>query len=261
MYDAVREHDSDILSNYIDEDCNAARECVKSLYRKGVKGIIFAPLSLPNEKIYEEFNAEIINTIRECGISFILIDRYLKSCDASYVISRDYEAAVKLMESLFAAGVKKPLCLTHLYNSPFATRIRGFRDAMKAHGFKESDIEERIIEIAPGTILFNPNNAKAFAPLFLNLPDFDGIFTVNAVNLYACVNTLSYLNEERMQNVRFVNFDDIGPLNISGLVMSAIQESHRIGHLAADMLVDMIPKWPDSTFHVVKDYCFKTYNT
>ena len=81
------------------------------------------------------------------------------------------------------------------------------------------------------------------------------------MNLYACVNTLSYLNDRRMQNIRFVNFDDIGPLNIAGLVMSAIQESHRIGHLAADMLVDMIPKWPDSTFHVVKDYCFKTYNS
>jgi hypothetical protein len=40
--------------------------------------------------------------------------------------------------------------------------------------------------------------------------------------------------------------------------MSAIQESQQLGLLAGEML-QMIPQWKDSTFHVVKNYTFTAW--
>jgi DNA-binding LacI/PurR family transcriptional regulator len=259
IHDAVRKHDFDILFGFIDENPEKARAYIQGLHRKGVKGIIFAPLSMPTEKEYEEFNADLIDLICGYGIPLVLVDRHIQSRDVSYVISRDYDAGVRLTEHLFESGCRKPLCLTHLYNSPFADRIRGFRDTLKARGFKDGDIEDRIIDIAPEAVLFDVNDAETTAPVFRGLPDFDGIFAVNAVNLYACMNTLRYLQDPRMGGVRFVNVDDIGPLNIEGLSLSAVQQSHRIGYMAAEVLIEMITKWRDSTFHITKNYYYKKY--
>jgi len=261
IHDAAREQGSHILSCYIDDDPAAAREAVADLGRKGVKGIVFAPLGRPTEEDYEEFNAGVIDAIRALGIPLVLVDRYIRGREASHVVSRDYEAAVRLTEALFAAGARKPVCLTHMFNSPFSARVRGFRDAMKARGFKDADIDARIVEICPQEIVFDPKDARSFVGLLRGLPNFDGVFTVNAVNLHACVNTLSFLQDPRARNVKYVNFDDIGPLNISGLVMTAVQESYRIGKLAGTVLADLISRWPDATFHVVKDYHYRTYES
>ncbi len=95
-------------------------------------------------------------------------------------------------------------------------------------------------------------------------PAFDGVVSVNAVNLYALVNTLHQKKHipstvTSVNRLKFVNFDDIGLLNIRGLTISAVQESHKIGELAAYTLLELIPQWPDAEFHVVKDYGFKKY--
>lgn len=259
IHDAVHEHDFGILSTYIDEDLEAVKKNLLGLRRKGVRGIVFAPLSMPSEEEYEEFNAEIIDLLSDFGAPFILVDRFLKSRNVSHVVSRDYEAAAALTEHLLSSGSKNPLFLTHLYNSPFAARIRGFRDTLLKNGFPESEIGGRIVDIAPGSILFDANNMELLAPVFRNLPDFDGVFAVNAVNLYACVNTLAHLRDPRAGTMRYVNVDDIGLLNIPGLSMSAIQESHRIGRLAGEILIGPLSNWRDSTFHITKDYCYRTY--
>jgi DNA-binding LacI/PurR family transcriptional regulator len=259
IHDAVQKHDFNILFGYIDENPERARDYIQGLHRKGVKGILFAPLSMPTEKEYEEFNAGLIDLIEEYRIPLVLVDRHIRSRDVSYVVSRDYEAGVRLTEHLFESGCRSPICLTHLYNSPFAARIRGFQDTLKARGFGDGDIEKRIIDIAPNAVLFDINDAEITAPVFRGLPDFDGIFAVNAVNLYACMNTLRHLRDPRMGSVLFVNVDDIGPLNIEGLSLSAVQQSHRIGYMAAEVLIEMVSKWRDSTFRVTKEYHYKKY--
>ncbi len=259
IQDAAQERDAHILPCYMDDDAAAARDAVADLGRRGVKGIVFAPLGRPTEKDYEEFNAEIIDAVRGRNIPLVLVDRFLRSRDVSHVVSRDYDAAVRLTGELFAAGARKPVCLTRLHNSPFAARIRGFRDVLASRGFGGADIDSRIIDIGPGTGAFDPKDSGAFVPVFRDLPDCDGIFAVNAENLHACVNTFAFLKDRRFRNVRFVNFDDPGPLNIPGLVSTAIQESYRIGRLAGTIITDMIPRWPDAVFHVVKDYHFRKY--
>ena len=94
---------------------------------------------MPTEKEYEEFNASLIDLIESYKIPLILVDRYLKSRDVSFIVSRDYQAAVQLTEHLLALGSKKPLCISHLHNSPFAERVRGFRDTLRSHGFKDPE--------------------------------------------------------------------------------------------------------------------------
>ena len=104
------------------------------------------------------------------------------------------------------------------------------------------------------------NDAEKLSENFDRLPDFDGIFAVNALNLSGCINVLRHRDDPRLRTTRFVNFDDIGLFNIGGLSMSAIQQSHRIGFMAGEILINMIAKWRDSTFHIYKNYYIKNYS-
>lgn len=264
IYDMVHIHDAEILSCYIDEDFEAAWSSVRGLKRKGVKGVIYAPVSMPTEEEYYGYNKKMLEVLRELKLPFILIDRYLKNEKANYVISKDYEAAVKIMEHLFAVGVRKPICLTHLFNTAFEDRVNGFVDTLRAHGFSQEESEERVIDIAPGTILLDANDTAGVSAVLNQAPPFDGVLSVNAVNLYALINTLHRKKHipstiESVHRLKFANFDDIGLLHIRGLAVSAVQQSHRIGELAAHILLELLPKWPDAEFHVAKDYGFKKY--
>jgi DNA-binding LacI/PurR family transcriptional regulator len=253
-----RKQNFDILTCYITENLKEACVCIEELRNKNVQGIIFRPISMPTQKEYEGFNASIIDLMGKYEIPFVLIDRFIQSRDTSYIISQNYHAAVILTKQLFSLGVKKPLCLTHLYNSSFAGRIDGFKDTLKKYGCSAAEADERIVNVAPNSILFDANNPRVHVPLFRNLPDFDGIFAVSAICLYTCVNTLAYLRDSRATRMRYVNVDYIGPLNIPGLAMSAIQESRQMGQLAGEML-RMIPRWKDSSFHVLRNYTFRTW--
>lgn len=264
IYDMVHTHDAEIISCYIDENIEAARVAVADLKRKGVEGVIYAPVSMPTKEEYYTYNRKLLGELRELKLPFILIDRYLKNEKASYVISEDYEAAVKITEALFALGVKKPICITHLFTTAFEDRVNGFMDTLRAHRFSQEEAQERVIDIAPGKILLDANDTVGVSRVLNRAPFFDGVLSVNAINLYALINTLHRKKHipstiESVTRLKFVNFDDIGLLNIRGLVISAVQESHRIGELAAYILLELLPRWPDAEFHVVKDYGYKKY--
>lgn len=191
-------------------------------------------------------------------------DRYLKGEKTNNIVSDDYEAAVYLTEYLFSVGVKKPICITHLFNTAFESRINGFMDVLLKRGFNKSEARERVVDIAPDRILIDGTDTGSTCKVLNGSPRFDGIFSVNAINLFTVVNALREKNQipmtaESPDRLRFVNFDEIGILRIDGLVLSAIQESHKIGQLSAQILLELLPQWPDAVFHVVKGYQFREY--
>jgi len=264
IYDKVHSHGADIIPCYIDENLPKAVTALRELEQKGVRGVIFAPVSMQDEEEYHRFNRELLSVIRECRFPLVMIDRYLKGEKTNNVVSEDYEAAVYLTESLFSSGVKKPLCVTHLFNTAFEGRINGFMDTLRKQGFSKTEAEERVIDIAPDRILIDGTDSEYTGQVLNKAPKFDGIFSVNAINLYTVVNALRQKDRaprtvESPDRLRFVNFDEVGILRIEGLVLSAIQESHKIGQLAAQILLELLPQWPDAIFHVVKGYKFKRY--
>jgi DNA-binding LacI/PurR family transcriptional regulator len=255
IHDAIRARDSDIVFGYIDEDLPKAKDYIVGLYRKGVRGIVYAPISMVDRALYEEYNAEILDLFEQLEISYILIDRTIESKTASSVVSADYPAAVTLTEQLLSQGCRNPICLTHLYNSPFRDRIRGFCDTLRAHGVE--DPESRVVDIAPNELRFDAKDTDFVRGTLASLGHYDGVLSVNAYNLYAVANVYARYPEIRPGPVCFVNFDDIALVNIEGLSLSAVQESRRIGYIAGELLLDEVARWPDCTFQVVKDYTFK----
>jgi DNA-binding LacI/PurR family transcriptional regulator len=255
IHDGSRSYNCGTFFGYINEDLRAAEEYVDSLLDKNVRGIVFAPLSMRTEAEYETYNAELVGRIRKTGIPLVLIDRRIKDRNVSSVISRDYEAACEITRRLLDAGVRKPVCLTHLYNSAFDDRIRGFRDTLSSRGY--SDPESRVFDIAAGSLLFDTEDRASLARSIRALPSFDGVFTVNAANLFACVNGLGNKDGGAGSKKKYVNFDDTGFLHVEGLVASAVQRSHQIGYLAVRLLEEMIRENRNTVFSVIEDYEFR----
>lgn len=257
IHDAVRARGGEIVFGYVTEELATAREYIRQLHQRGVQGIIYAPVSMPTKADYERYNSAVIDLLHELQVPFVLIDRYVLPRDTSHIVSADYEAAVTLTRRLIERGARRPICLTHLYNTAFEERIRGFVDALREATVPNP--ETRIVDIAPRRVLFDANDTELIASALQQSPEYDAVLSVNAYNLYAYVNTVARYPELKPPQVRYANFDEIALLNIPELEISAEQQALKIGFMAGSLLIDQITAWRGAVFHVRKSYSFRTF--
>ena len=91
-------------------------------------GIVFSPVLGEN---YEEKNARILHKLNHRDIPLVLIDKYLRNMDCSYVVSDNIESSFKMTESLIKSGHKKIAVVTGLDCSSFEDRLTGYIEALK----------------------------------------------------------------------------------------------------------------------------------
>ena len=228
---------------------------VRHLAERNVAGLIFVPMSTRSEEEYHKENGRILQAAEEIGLPYIFFDRFLNKANSSYVISNDYETSCVLTNELLQSGCKNPICLTHLYASSFVERERGFVDTLKKNGFEKP--EDHIHRIDTLQSIVKTEIADKIAKTVLDRK-IDGILAVNAEILIGSMGAVNACLKSSDRPL-FVNFDDVGMLRDSKLIVSAVQEAFEYGKLVTELLMGLVGKWNTSHFKVEHPFKLRRY--
>lgn len=112
-----------------DENAHASERLMKTLINRQIDGFILSPA---------EGTEEQLNFLKESNIPFVLIDRYFKKIDSSYVVSDNYKATYDATTRLITGGHKK-IGYVRYKNKLQHTedRFRGYTQALKDNGRKD----------------------------------------------------------------------------------------------------------------------------
>lgn len=119
-----------------DRDFGKVEEYFHSFDYGKVDGIIFSPVI---DMGYRERNLKIISLLKEKGIPYVLLDRYIPGNQSSYVISDNFDSARQMADSLIKSGHRRILVGMGLECSGVTDRILGIRQAFEDNGL---DFEE-----------------------------------------------------------------------------------------------------------------------
>lgn len=113
------------LSNESEE---AERKNIQSLIERKVDGAVIFYIG-------EEQNRDVLQELKDSGIPFVLIERYLENLDCDYVVGDNYGATRQAIQCLIDRGFDNILHLCYsCWPSTGSERELGFLDTLKANG-------------------------------------------------------------------------------------------------------------------------------
>lgn len=111
------------------ENAQVLSDCARSLIARQVEGLIIAPCGNDPSEI------ELINK----KVPVVLIDRYFKETNLSYVTANNYQAALYATRKIIAKGHRRIACIQGVVTSmPNTQRVKGYADAMEEAGLKDN---------------------------------------------------------------------------------------------------------------------------
>jgi len=112
-----------------DENSLTSEKLIKTLINRQIDGFIIAPA---------EDSEKQLKFLKESNIPFVLIDRYFKSLESSYVVSNNYQATYNATKHLVNNGYKR-IGYVRYRNELQHTedRFNGYVQALKDSGFKQ----------------------------------------------------------------------------------------------------------------------------
>lgn len=202
------------------------------LREKRVDGIIIAP-SHPTD------NAEYYEKLRQIGIPFVFIDRYVESVDADYVMTDNFLGGYLAGKHLVSLGRRRIGfgCIpgSEMKATSVSDRIRGLAAAMEEVGLGAPAM---VGEGLPG---FKPQEGFAAASVERYLRDggeLDGVFACNDNTAIGIVTGLKRMGLSVPGDVSVVGFDD---LDIAPYVQPALttirQPARTLGEEAIRLLL------------------------
>ncbi|MBC8184007.1 GntR family transcriptional regulator [candidate division KSB1 bacterium] len=224
-----------ILGNH-DQSFEKAMGYVSLLLKKNIDGIIISPIVGEN---YEEKNARILKKLINRDVPFVLIDKYLRNTDCSYVVSDSIESSYKMTTNLIKSGHQKIAVLSGLDCSSFEDRLDGYKNALAKNNIPfDSDLvfecDERRIDAGDVAMItkFLETNSS-----------FSAIFTFNATLAKGVILALEKLGKKIPGDITLVNYDNhILPHLAETLFTRIDQPIYKMGEKAAELLIQMIEK-------------------
>jgi len=224
-----------IIGNH-DQNLEKAQSYISLLLKKHIDGIIISPVLGEN---YEEKNARILKKITNLDIPFVLIDKYLRNMDCSYVASDNIESSFKLTESLIKSGHKKIAVLTGLDCSSFEDRLTGYKNALKKYNIPFNpdivlEYDARRIDVGDIERIVN----------FLSVNRaFSAIYTFNSTLARGVIRALEKLGKKVPGDLTLVSYDNhILPHYDETTFTRINQPEYKMGEKAAELLLQMIEK-------------------
>ena len=214
-----------VLFGSSDEQATKSLKLVHALSDRQVDGFIIAPAA------HAEQELEYLTRNR---IPFVLIDRYFKNVDCSYVSLDNYTASFEATAHLINTGCRRIAMIGT--NSPLANlreRKRGFTAALK---------KEKCDTGATDYIAATPETVpKILSSLMEHEPSVDGLlFESNTLALSG----IRYLNEQNIRiptELSIVSFDESEAFDIFRAPLTFIRQPIReMGQLATQLLVQAI---------------------
>ncbi|NLG99987.1 MAG: LacI family transcriptional regulator [Chloroflexi bacterium] len=193
------------------------------LQKQWVDGIILVPSSR---------NPGQLDTIREMGVPFVLVDRRVDGTDYSCVDS-DNEGGAFEAVSLLARNGKTRIGLIGggMRVSSCAARYNGYLRALKELGFDYTD------EYVSLTNVLSIENGCAHAAELLK-KGVDGIFVADNVLSMGAVLELNRQGVRIPDEVGIVAFDDFSWMDMTMPPLTTVkQQAYQMGYVAAEMML------------------------
>lgn len=193
---------------------------------RSVDGIIAVPVGNPSR-----LTDEITNRIPT-----VLIDRYYEGTALPYICTDNYAGGYMATEYLINHGCRRILSIQGVEDStPSRERVRGFKDAIAAHGDK--NIEYSIV----GDAFSVENGYDQVKRIFSEGVRYDAVFAYSSTILLGAIRAFRELGIKVPDQVGIISFDNNGFLDFLYPAVTRIEQPlSDIGRLASDLLVRMI---------------------
>jgi len=224
-----------IIGNH-DQSIDKAQNYVSLLLKKHIDGIIFSPVLGEN---YEEKNARVLKIINSQNTPLVLIDKYLRTVDYSYVVSDNIESSYKMTESLIKSGHKKIAVLTGMTCSSFEDRLTGYKDALQKYNIPyNSDI---VLEYDARRI--DAGDIDQLEKFLSCSKSFTAIYAFNSTLAKGILQALERLDRKVPTGLKIVSYDNhILPYSVGITLTKLNQPEYKMGKKSAELLLKMIEK-------------------
>jgi LacI family transcriptional regulator len=211
------------------ESSDLERKNVEMLENSMVEGMI---ISVTKESKNTDLYKRLINE----QMPIVFINRVLPDLEASQVVIDDKKWAFKAVEHLIKCGYKR---IAHLAGNEHLSvtqrRVQGYKDALESYNIP---FQERLIMY----VGVQQDRAKVGVDYLLSLKDKpDAIFAVNDPVAIGTILELRKRGIKVPEEIAVVGFSE-SPIGRILDLTSVAQPTFKIGHVAAELLLEKINK-------------------
>ncbi len=219
----ARKADCSTVLSDSQEDTQLEIESVQLLQSRKVDGLIICPVG-------EEYGH--LKSITSSGLPLVIVDRYFKDLDCTFVVSDNYQGALEAVEYFFSMNHRSIGYIQGRVNTSVnIERIRGFRDAHSNRGFS---VDESLIV---GDSFGKRNGYIGAKILLAKSPRPTAIFAAsNLISLGA----MSAIQEENLkipEDISIISFDEQPYSEYLATPMTTVaQQTSETGEIAFKLL-------------------------
>jgi LacI family transcriptional regulator len=224
---AAHGHGYSLVVCNTDESLDLEREQVSLLQRKRVDGLIAMPVG----QRYDHFEDWI-----EKGVPLVLVDRGSDDVEVPCVSVDNYRGAYEATEHLVAAGHRRIALIQGLPGTSTNTaRVRGYRDALEAHGLP---VEEALIVGGD----FRQQNGYVETKLLLQREHPPtAIFATGDLITLGALDALAEEGASIPDDVSLISFDDFDFAPHLRCPLTVVrQPKEMMGEVAVKLLVELL---------------------
>ena len=221
----AKKHGYSVIFTNTNENAEQMEKMISILKSRNVDGFIIVPT---------EHSAKTIGQLVRDKYPVVLLDRYFKEIDTSYVVVNNYRASMEATNLLLNLKCKRIAMM--LYDDTMQTmqdRRRGYIDAMTNKGLFDPALLKEV------NFKRMTNDIQRIMTEFVSSDEMiDGIFFANATLCINAMKTLASLKLEVLKDIKIACFDKsdlFQLLNIS--IPSIVQPIPEMGQRAVDLLI------------------------
>ena len=191
-----------------DENPDIEKTELRQLVSRNIEGLIIVPCGN---------NGEHLQSLHKQGLPVVCIDRYFEDLDMSYVSTDNYHGAFSATSLLIENGHKEIACLQGVQESvPNRLRVKGYIDAMRKAGIKESYIAGDDFSIQNGYLETKLLMRKKNRPT--------AIFSLSNPIAMGCMKAFKEENIRVPDDISLITFDDHPYLDYLSTPLSCIAQ-------------------------------------
>jgi len=252
--DTCRKLNYQLMICNTNEDSQLERAHIEALRMRQVDGIIVNPTV---------DNHEFFSKLAESSFPFVMINRRLEGIRANHIVMDNRLGGRLVTEHFLKLGRHKIAVFVYRAKgvSTWSDRVAGYKEALLAHGFSETDF--RIVEVEQGS-----GCAKEAAILYCRARDRpDAIFSTNNMMTLEIMEGIQELGLNIPGQIALIGYDEtVWSRHMVPPLTTVSQPAYEMGKLATERLIKLInskrrPKPQTVTLHphlIIRQSCGAT---
>lgn len=215
-----------IVSN-TDEVLKKEQEQINSLIEQRVDGVVISPTGKDDSEI---------NLLKEQGIPFVFLDREIKSVEADFVTSENYQGGYKATKYLLEKGHRRiGAVLGPKYITTSEKRFMGYESALEEYNI---ELDKNLI--ARGDYKLKGGQRAARRLLELRDPP-TALFSANIMSNFGALKAIREVGLRCPEDISLVGFDDAPWIDILQPPLTVVsQNPYKMGFKAGQLLLERL---------------------